>query len=252
MARAAASIGVQDAAGAAQYTFDLTWQYDTAAVQGHLDATGGVGHVHTGSLAAVIAPGAEALREHLQQLRTTHTLSYDPNARPGVMGSAHQARAASEQFVALADVVKCSDEDLAWFQPESSWEDAAGHLLELGPQLVVVTRGGDGATALLRTGEASTAGEVARVDVPAPSVRVADTVGAGDSFMAGLLSGLLEAGILGARDATGTGEESPHRARGVWSTEAVQAAVERGVATAAWTVQRPGAGGPSRAELPGA
>ena len=62
----------------------------------------------------------------------------------------------------------------------------------------------------------------------------------------------LEAGILGARDATGTGEESPHRARGVWSTEAVRAAVERGVATAAWTVQRPGAGGPSRAELPGA
>lgn len=241
-----------DAAGAAQYTFDLTWQYDAAAVQGHLDATGGVGHVHTGSLAAVIAPGAEALREHLQRLRATHTLSYDPNARPGVMGSAHQARAASEQFVALADVVKCSDEDLAWFQPESSWEDAAGHLLDLGPQLVVVTRGGEGATALLRTGEASTIGEVVRVDVPAPSVRVADTVGAGDSFMAGLLSGLLEAGILGARDATDTGEESPHRPRGVWRTEAVQAAVERGVATAAWTVQRPGAGGPSRAELPGA
>ncbi|WP_374928959.1 PfkB family carbohydrate kinase [Kytococcus sedentarius] len=159
-----------DADGAAQYTFDLTWEYDAAAVARTLGGSpasdGPVGHVHTGSLAAVLAPGADALHDHLQELRRTQTVSYDPNARPGVMGSAQHARAQAERFARLADVVKCSDEDLAWLHPGATWQDAARHLADLGPQLVVVTRGGHGASALWR----DAAGSPSWLDLEAPRV----------------------------------------------------------------------------------
>ncbi|WP_374928958.1 PfkB family carbohydrate kinase [Kytococcus sedentarius] len=74
---------------------------------------------------------------------------------------------------------------------------------------------------------------------------MADTVGAGDSFMAGLLSALLDAGLLG----TGAGAAAARSHPGWHSLDTVHEAVARGLTTGAWTVQRAGAGGPSRAEL---
>lgn len=233
-----------DDAGAATYEFDLEWRYDAAAVEAGLSDLSGaqrIGHVHTGSLAATLEPGGTAVLEHLRTLRERHTISYDPNARPSIMGDATTARARVEEVAALADVVKCSDEDLEWFYDDRAWPQAAEHLLELGPRLVVTTRGGGGAVCRWRDAQ----GEPQVAELQAPSVTVADTVGAGDSFMAGLVSGLLDAGLLG-HDSQG----APAREAAGWhDLEALRPALERGLATGAWTVQREGAGGPSRAEL---
>ncbi|MEZ5190437.1 MAG: PfkB family carbohydrate kinase [Schumannella sp.] len=88
--------------------------------------------------------------------------------------------------MAVSDVVKASDEDLAWLYPRLSIAEVLSRWAAAGPRLVVVTRGSEGADALAD-------GAALHVDVP--RVAVADTIGAGDSFMAGLLAALLELGF---------------------------------------------------------
>src|SRR6476620_11869927 len=101
-----------DATGAAAYVFALEWQ--VAAVPG-LTA---YGHVHTGSIAAVLEPGGDQVREILAAARELGaTVSYDPNARPSLMGRPEQARHVVESSFALPDVVKLSDEDVEWLCP---------------------------------------------------------------------------------------------------------------------------------------
>ncbi len=219
-----------NASGAATYRFELEWQL--APVPGLRT----YGHVHTGSIATVLEPGGTAVRDTLRAARATATISYDPNARPSLMGSPRDARPAMEECIALADVVKVSDEDIAWLRPGDSIEDVLSDWAAMGPSLVVATRGADGVIArLTSTGELHVA--------PAPQVAVVDTVGAGDSFMAGLLSGLLDAGLLGgpaARDRLGSAALAD-----------VMPAVERALATAALTVARAGAHAPRRPDLSG-
>ena len=215
-----------DAHGAATYQFDLEWRVPpgTAADAGTLA-------VHTGSIAAVLEPGASDVRALVATARDTATVTYDPNARPALMGDPADARSRIEALVALADVVKVSDEDVAWLVPGADPVAVARAWLALGPALVVVTLGGEGAVAVTAAGEQR---------VTAPRVEVVDTVGAGDSFMGALLDGLWDAGLLGAdrRDAL----------------RAIDAAtlaglLERCVAVAAITVSRAGANPPRRAEL---
>lgn len=218
-----------DLTGAASYVFDLDWQ--VAAVPG----LAAYGHVHTGSLGAVLEPGGAQVREILTEAgRIGATVSYDPNARPSLMGRPEQARRTVESTVALADVIKVSDEDVAWLCPGESVDDVVRAWGELGAALVVVTRGGDGATVrVTRTGE--------QHHLPAPVVQVVDTVGAGDSFMAGLVSGLIDGGLLGAPEALAR----LHQA----TIADVQPSVERALRTGALTVERSGAHAPARADL---
>jgi fructokinase len=176
---AAASL---DAAGAASYDFDLDWRLpaeppsDVAAC------------VHTGSIAAFLPPGGDAVLALIEKYTGRSTISYDPNARPRLMGDPVTARLRVETFVAHADVVKVSDEDLAWLTPGDEPVDVATRWLASGPAVVVVTLGGEGAVAVGRAGV---------VRVPAPQISVVDTVGAGDSFMAGLLDHLATLDLLG-------------------------------------------------------
>lgn len=165
-----------DPAGVARYDFRLAWAW-----AGPVDLTG-VGWLHTGSLAAVLDPGAAAVT------RTVHTaraagipVSYDPNVRPALMGEPDAVRPAVERLVATADLVKVSTEDLAWLYPDTPDLAVAADWAGRGPDLVVVTRGAAGAVAWHQ-------GDV--VECPAPRVEVVDTVGAGDLFTAGLLSRL--------------------------------------------------------------
>ena len=98
--------------------FDLEWQ--VAAVPG-LTA---YGHVHTGSIAAVLEPGGSQVRALLAAARELGaTVSYDPNARPSLMGRPEQARHVVESSIALADVVKLSDEDVEWLCPGEALDD---------------------------------------------------------------------------------------------------------------------------------
>jgi fructokinase len=219
-----------DLTGAATYVFDLEWQ--VASVPG-LTA---YGHVHTGSIAAVLEPGGGQVREILAVARGLGaTVSYDPNARPALMGLPEQARRTIEESIRLSDLVKVSDEDIAWLCPGEPEDDVLRAWGELGPAVVVMTRGGEGAVVrVTRTGEQQA--------LPAPRVDVVDTVGAGDSFMAGLVSGLLDDGLLGGADSRARLEAA--------RLADVLPAVERALATGALTVERAGAHAPSRSDLP--
>ena len=217
-----------DETGAAAYTFDLTWELSED------QPLEGLAHVHTGSIAATLEPGASVVLSTLQSARPSATVSYDPNARPSLMGDPHGVRAKIEQLIGLSDVVKASDEDIAWLYDGAPLPDILRLWGLLGPALVVVTRAEKGAViGLTITGELTS--------VEAPIVEVMDTVGAGDSFMAGLLSGLLEASLLG-------GIQARERLRSA-SLADVRPAVDRALACAAITVSRAGAAPPYLADL---
>lgn len=219
------SIAHLDETGAATYDFELEWDVPAGAVAG--DAL----VVHTGSIAAVLEPGAAGVLRILREARPTATITYDPNARPSLMGEPADALAKVEEILALADVVKVSDEDIAWLTGQEP-EAVAPAWIEKGPRLVVVTRGGSGASAWTADGR--------RLDIAAPRVDVVDTVGAGDSFMGGLIDGLWSAGLLGAgqRDAIGTADDA-----------VLSEILERCARIAAITVSRAGANPPSSADL---
>ncbi|WP_086826856.1 carbohydrate kinase [Streptomyces sp. NRRL B-24572] len=207
-----------DAQGGASYTFDIAWTLEA----GEHDVDRPV-HVHIGSIAAVTAPGAATVLAEVERLRDRATVSYDPNVRPELMGEHDEAVARVERCVALSDVVKASDEDLAWLYPGESVESVAARWLGLGPAVVLVTRGADGSLAF--TGRETVFAE-------APAVTVVDTVGAGDSFMSAVLDTL-----AGRETFDGLGAEYLVRL------------LRRAAAAAAVTVSRAGAQPPDRAEL---
>lgn len=235
--RTSVATATLDAMGAATYDFDLTWDIDSAGAA-ELRPT----VVHTGSIGAVLAPGGGAVLEILERSRAHATVTYDPNARPVLMGESSSARAAIERVVDMADVVKASDEDLEWLLtaddhavPTGDGDPVAALArawASRGPAMVVVTRGGEGASAYLHDGRT--------LSIAAPKVTVADTVGAGDSFMSGLIDGLWQAGLLGA--------ERREALRAV-DDQTLTGVLERCARIGAITVSRAGANPPTRAEL---
>lgn len=214
-----------DGAGRAAYTFEITWTLGPA-VPPRPPA-----HVHTGSIAAVTEPGAATVVAAVESLRTSATVSYDPNVRPGLMGDHEAAVRKAERCVALSDVVKASDEDLAWLYPGEDPEKIAERWLAAGPAVVLVTRGGEGAFAVVPDG---------RVTVAALPTEVVDTVGAGDAFMSGTLHALAAHGLLG-----------PAGREGLRSLDrsTVADVLRHAAASAAVTVARAGANPPDAAEL---
>ena len=141
--------------------------------------------LHTGSLAAVVEPGATPILKACRALRNRpgRAVSIDLNVRPAVLPNRDTYRTQIERLTREADIVKASDEDLAWLYPDCAPEDAARALLTLGPKLVVLTQGSSGASAM-------TAEHL--VSLPAPRIQVADTIGAGDAFQAALLDALVQ------------------------------------------------------------
>jgi fructokinase len=229
--RTSVAVATLDDGGSATYDFDLTWQVPAEALQGGGDAGAAALAVHTGSIAAMLEPGATQVRRLLEASRAASTTSYDPNARPAIMGSADNVRPRVEELVQLSDVVKVSDEDLGWLYPGADPVAVAREWQSGTPALVVVTFGGKGAVALSDAGE---------VEAVAPRVDVVDTVGAGDSFMGALIDGLWEHDLLGAdrRDALNAVDSGT-----------VQQILDRCCAVAAITVSRAGANPPRREEV---
>ncbi len=227
--RTSVAYATLDAEGKASYQFDLS----TAVPPLDLSR---FGHTHTGSIGATVEPGGSQVVEVVRRIRERSTVSYDPNARPTLMGSPQQTVLRVEELVGLSDVVKASDEDVAWLYPGTSIEEVLRHWLSLGPALVVCTLGSQGAVAMLRDGQGLER-------VPPMTVTVGDTVGCGDSFMAGMLSGLLADGLLG-------GPEARQRlAAASWAD--VQPALKRAVVTSGITATHAGAYGPTLPEVRG-
>jgi fructokinase len=214
-----------DGAGVASYEFELDWALPATA------ETGSARAVHTGSIAATLAPGGDDVLRLIEAVDGRSLVSYDPNARPALMGDPRTALERIERIVRAADVVKVSDEDLEWLLPGTDPLQVAESWRASGPALVVVTGGGDGAIGVLASGV---------VEVAAPRIVVADTVGAGDALMAGLLDGLDGAGLLSAE---GVAQLRSSRAADLGPL------LEHAVRIAALTCTRPGANPPTREEL---
>ncbi|RUQ20680.1 MULTISPECIES: carbohydrate kinase family protein [Kocuria] len=222
-----------DAEGGASYRFDLDWNLESARDQ-LPELLRETDLLHVGSIGAMLEPGATTVVEATRDAAHHALISYDPNCRPAIIPDAGQARAWAESVVDLADVVKASDEDLLWLYPHRTVEESARAWLDRGVGLMVITRGQLGPWALTRgTGPQG-------VRVSPPKVTVADTVGAGDSLMAALLSALVDRGISGAQ----AGEKLSEL-----GTEQLREILTRAAAAAAITVSRDGADSPTREEL---
>ncbi len=146
-------------------------------------------HLHIGSLTAVDPRHGASSLAAFKQARRHGTTSFDPNIRPLVTPDRDAARALVEQEVAEASIVKGSEEDLEWLYPSRALDDVLADWAGRGPRFVVITLGGEGARARL---------DGKTIAVPPVKVTVADTVGAGDSFMSSLLSAMDRDGALGA------------------------------------------------------
>ncbi|ORV37887.1 carbohydrate kinase family protein [Mycobacterium conspicuum] len=209
--------------GSARYVFDLDWRLSgTPPVPPPL-------FVHTGSIAAVQDPGCLAVAALIDTYRVSATVTFDPNVRSSLISDRDLAVARIEHLIERSDVVKASEEDLRWIDPARPPEQLARAWLALGPALVVVTMADRGAMGFCASGEAH---------VPTRAVEVVDTVGAGDSFMTGLLDALW--GVLG-------GDRRPEL-RGI-GVDALTAALEAASLSSALTVAHKGANLPDRAAL---
>jgi fructokinase len=222
------ALATLDRAGSATYVFDLHWALP------RISLPEGTGHVHTGSIGAVLQPGAATVTATLQDVRERGTVSYDPNIRPGIMGDLAAVRERVEELVALSDVVKSSADDVALLYAGASVDEVMSRWLRLGASLTVVTLGAGGVVYRVASDEHSR-------HEPTRAERVVDTVGAGDSFMAGLVSGLAVAGLLG--------DPTARERLGRVTLDDVQPAIERGLATSGVTVGKAGPYAPSLDEL---
>ncbi|MDR1264408.1 MAG: PfkB family carbohydrate kinase [Propionibacteriaceae bacterium] len=226
-----------DRLGRASYAFHFA---QTAAFGWHpqeLPAPDPQAWLHLASIAWVVEPGATALRAWLEAgAEGWGGLSYDLNVRPTVLADPRRYWATVEPLLTAVGraggVIKASDEDLSFLAPATGATGdvaaVAAHWMDrFRPAAVIVTLGADGALAVDRSGEV--------VRAPGRRVPVVDTVGAGDSFMAGFLERRLR-----QLDASGAADLGP---------ETLAAALARGTAAAALTCQRPGADPPTAAEI---
>jgi fructokinase len=180
----------------------------------------GVAILHVGTLGLTLEPMATALEAVVEELSGRALVMIDPNVRPWVIADADTYRSRLGRVLGRSDVVKVSEEDLAWLEPERSAVDAARMLLQGGPRVVLLTRGAEGVQVVTSAGD---------VPVPAPEVEVVDTIGAGDAFGGGFLAWWR---------AQGLGREQ------LDDRSAVVAAATFGALVAARTVARAGASPP--------
>lgn len=223
------AVATLDERGSARYDF-------------YFDATAGLGwtvlpqprtaFLHVGSIASWRQPSAPLVLEVQQRAHASGDVlvSYDPNVRPNLMDDS--ARGTLADGLRAAHLIKVSDEDLAFLHPDVDPAQVAAQWCAGGADLVVVTHGGSGAVAY------GPRGELARS--PAPRITVVDTVGAGDSFMGGLLAALADAGL-----------QRPQQLREAVATDSatIGAALAQAVLVAAYTCEQRGANPPTRAQL---
>lgn len=183
-----------------------------------------------GGISLACEPCADVYATLLTEQGPGRAVMMDPNIRPGFIADRDRFCARLTRMLGHCDIVKLSDDDLDWFDPSArTLEAKVADLQALGPQVVVITRGRNGATGYLKGGAA--------VTVPANRVEVVDTVGAGDTFNAGLLARLQARALL------------QKTALQQISTEDLADAMRFGAKVAAVTVSRAGANPPWAHEL---
>lgn len=187
--------------------------------------------LHFGSISLIPEPSGGTYEALARKAARSRVISLDPNIRPGQIKNRKAHLARLWRLMALADIVKASDEDVKWMTGGQDFARTARGWLRKGAKLVAITRGGDGVHVFTRR---------AALSLPAPQVKVADTVGAGDTFTAGLLCHLQRSGLL-TKAAIAALDEAQ-----------LQAAARFAMRCAAVTVSRPGADPPWAREVDGA
>lgn len=181
-----------------------------------------------GAISLICEPAGSAYETLMRREHGKRVMMLDPNIRPGFIPDRKKHLARIEAMMAMADILKLSDEDLAWFGQPGTTGDFVDAWLKRGPSLIVITHGGKGATGYSRAGS---------VTILPPPVDVVDTVGAGDTFNAGLLARLSEHGMLSGSALSGL------------SMDGLRSALEFATSAAAVTVSRAGANPPWRHEM---
>jgi fructokinase len=184
--------------------------------------------LHFGAISLIPSPCGETYEALLNRECGTRVISLDPNIRPGFIKDKPSHMARIKRMASKSDILKFSDEDLEWFGIEGDHDALAAHWLGQGAKLVVITRGADGATGY--TGSL-------KVSVPSQRVKVVDTVGAGDTFDAGILASLKMNNLLTKTQVASL------------SQDALRDALALGAKAAAITVSRAGANPPWAHEI---
>jgi fructokinase len=214
--------------GQASYAFFDENTAGRMITEEHLPTLGDeVEALHFGAISLIPDPCGATYESLMRREHGSRVISLDPNIRPGFITDAAKHRARIDRMIAMSDIVKMSDEDLEWFgMPDM--ETAARAWLGQGSSLVVFTRGARGAIGFTREHT---------VEVDGVAVTVADTVGAGDTFNAGILASLKRDNAL------------TKQAMKTLSAEAIGNALRLGAKAAAVTVSRPGANPPWASEI---
>ena len=214
--------------GQASYAFFDENTAGRMITEAHLPALGDeVEALHFGAISLIPDPCGATYESLMRREHGSRVISLDPNIRPGFITDIAKHRARIDRMIAMSDIVKMSDEDLEWFgMPDM--ETAARTWLGQGPSLVVFTRGAKGAIGFSREHT---------VEVDGVAVTVADTVGAGDTFNAGILASLKRDNVLSKQ------------AMKTLSVDAIGNALRLGAKAAAVTVSRPGANPPWASEI---
>ncbi|MHB1592950.1 MAG: carbohydrate kinase family protein [Streptosporangiaceae bacterium] len=221
-----------DAQARASYDFyhqgTADWQWSPGELS---RVPGSTGVLHFGSLASWLPPGDQRILDLAGQVRARGDVlvSYDPNIRPTLLRDPGHGRDVVERAVRIAHLVKASAEDIAWLYPGRSTAEVARQWLALGTSLVVITDGERGAGAFTGTGPV--------INRPAAAVTVADTVGAGDSFTAGLIAALIR-----------SGRASPPGLLGLPAAD-LAAVLDEAITVASLNCQRTGNDPPTAADL---
>jgi fructokinase len=181
-----------------------------------------------GGISLVAEPCGCAYEALMLREAPARAMMIDPNIRPGFITDEAAYRARLGRMLVCADIVKLSDEDLRWIDGAGDPAAQAREIIAKGPRVVILTEGAKGASGYTATHE---------VFVPAPSVTVADTVGAGDTFNAGFLCALHRNSVLTKSALAGLSENT------------LRSALSLGVHAAAVTVSRAGANPPRADEL---
>lgn len=182
-----------------------------------------------GSVSLLNEPAATTITNLVAKHRDRCIIGFDPNVRPSLIPDMDAYRQRVAGWLRHTHLLKVSDEDVALLAPGASFEDCTARWFEHGVQAVVITQGPKGGS-LFRPGQP-------RLDVAPPSVTVADTVGAGDTFTAGLLTGLLDGGVGSVA------------ALAALSTEAWREVLRFAATAAALNCTRAGCNPPRRAEV---
>lgn len=187
-----------------------------------------VSALHFGAISLIPEPCGTTYETLMAREAGRRVIMLDPNIRPGFIADREKHLSRMRRMIAMADIVKLSDEDIAWFEEDGDHDRIAADWLTRGPKLVIITRGAAGADAYTLRG---------KISVPGVRVTVADTVGAGDTVNAGVLVSLHRQGLLTKQAVANLTEDQVH------------AAVALGVRAAAITVSRAGANPPWQSEM---